>query len=248
MKKLLLSVCLIFVLTASAWSEPLHLVTFDYYPTMYRDGDELKGGAVDIVKEAFRRMGQDITMEMVPMKRGQYMLQTGQVDGMFTLYKTPERREYAYYPESPVLSRIISFYVRHDSPIAFDGDLTSMLHYPIGVVLGYSYGAELDAYIEKDSFAQIDAAPYLENTVKKLVEGRFDILPHTKLDMVPLLRKMNYEEKVKELSPSIVELPVYLAFTKKKGELVPIADTFSKTIKEMIQDKTHEQLLYHGSP
>ena len=96
------------------WQEPLNLVTFDYYPAMYKVKGNLKECAVEIVKEAFKRMGQEITIRMVPMKRGQYMLKKGRADGMFTLYKTPERETFAYYPELPVLSRGISFYVRKD--------------------------------------------------------------------------------------------------------------------------------------
>ena len=114
MKKNILSLFIILAISASASSETLNLVTFDYYPSMYKVRGKLKGCAVEIVQEAFNRMGQGITIKMVPMKRGQYMLKTGRTDGMFTLYKTPERETFAYYPELPVLSRGISFYVRKD--------------------------------------------------------------------------------------------------------------------------------------
>ena len=55
---------------------------------------------------------------------------------------------------------------------------------------------------------------------------------------------MRFENKVKELTPSIIELPVYLAFTRKKKELVSLADKFSATIAEMKKDGSYELLFY----
>ena len=55
---------------------------------------------------------------------------------------------------------------------------------------------------------------------------------------------MRFENKVKELTPSIIELPVYLAFTRKKKELVFLADKFSDTLAEMKKDGTYERLYY----
>ncbi len=71
---------------------------------------------------------------------------------MFTLYKTPKREEYAFYSKVPLLSRVISFYVRNNSQITFEGDLNKMLKYSIGTVLGYSYGKALDNCIKNDAF------------------------------------------------------------------------------------------------
>lgn len=245
MKKLVISLFIVLLSVTPAVSETLRLVTFDYYPTMYTKGGRLRGCAVDIVKEAFRRMNRKITIEKVPMKRGQHMLRNGEADGMFTLYRTPERTEYAFYPESPVLTRQISFYVRSGSQINFEGDISGMLKYSVGTVIGYSYGKELDNYIKNDSFKRIDPAPGLENTVRKLVNGRFDIMPHTKLDMIHLLKKMKFGNRVRELTPSIAELPVYLVFTKKKKYLAAVAKKFSDTVEGMKKDGIYEKLLYN---
>ncbi|MFO7750908.1 MAG: transporter substrate-binding domain-containing protein [Desulfobacteraceae bacterium] len=243
MGKIAISLFFILLACTPTFSETLHLVTFDYYPTMYKSEGEVKGCAVDIVKEAFRRMGQEITIRMVPMKRGQNMVKKGTADGMFTLYKTPKRAKLFYYPKLPVLSRVISFYVKKESRITFDGDVGKMLQYSLGTVLGYSYGNELDNYIKKESFRKVDPAASLESTIKKLVKERFELLPHTKLDMIQLLRKMKLENKVRELTPSIIELPVYLAFTQKRESLSSIADKFSNNIAEMRKDGCYEKLL-----
>lgn len=244
MKKFIYIIYVTLFIGISSFSEHLHFVTFNYFPTMYKEGEVLKGGAIEVVKEAFRRMDVDITIEMLPLARGLLMLESGEVDGMFTLYKTEEREKYAYYPEMPVLSRIISFYVRDGSTITYDGNIESMLDYSIGVVNGYSYGKELDGYLKNESFPFVHVSPVLENTINAFVNKRFDILPHTKLDMIYLLKRMDLENEIKVLDPSIIELPVYLAFTREKEELIQIADNFSNTIKEMKKDGTYEKLLY----
>ena len=103
MKKSFIALLLILTFYSPVNPETLDLVTFDYYPTMYRKGNEIKGCCVLIVKEACKRMGYNVTISMVPYQRGLFMIREGKADGMFTVYKTPEREGFAFYPELPVM-------------------------------------------------------------------------------------------------------------------------------------------------
>ena len=227
-----------------ALAEPLELLTFDYYPTMYKQGGEIKGCAVCIVKEALQRMGCKIHITMVPYKRGLFMIRAGKADAMFTVYKTPEREKFAYYPALPVMYRVVSFYALKDSTITFGGDLHRMTHYSIGTVRGYSYGKRLDSLIRQGAFEKIDPATDPRLTLKKLLHKRFDLMPHTEVDMLYLQKEMECEGKIKKLSPAVEKVSTYLIFSKKKQALAQLKHKFSEAINEMMHDGTYERLYY----
>jgi len=227
-----------------ALADCLELLTFDYYPTMYKQGDEIKGCAVCIVKEALERMGCQANITMVPYQRGIFMVREGKADGMFTVYKTPEREKFAYYPSLPVMYRVVSFYALKDSKITFDGNLDKMTQYSIGTVRGYSYGQRLDTLINQKAFKDIDPAKDPRLTLKKLLHKRFDLMPHTEVDMTYLQKEIKCEGKVKKLSPAIEVVPTYLIFSKKKPALAPLKDRFSEVIEEMIYDGTYKRFYY----
>ena len=234
----------IFLSCSFASADTLNLLTFDYFPTMYKEGNEIKGCAVDIVKEALGRMGYKANIKMVPYQRGLFMIREGNADGMFTVYKTPERERFAYYPKLPVMYRIVSFYVLKDSPIIFDGDLNKMTRYSIGTVRGYSFGSKLDALMKSGLFEKIDPAANPRLTLKKLLHKRFDLMPHTEIDMMYLQREIKCKGKIKKLTPAIEKVPTYLIFSKKKPNLGPLKDKFVEVIQEMKRDGTYEKFYY----
>ena len=239
-------VALLFLLSSCTFAsaDTLNLLTFDYYPTMYQQGDKIKGCAVNIVKEALRRMGYKANIKMVPYQRGLFMIREGNADGMFTVYRTPERERFAYYPELPVMYRVVSFYALNDSSIIFDGDLNKMTRYSIGTVRGYSYGKRLDDLIKRGAFEKIDPAANPRITLKKLLYKRFDLMPHTEIDMMYLKKEMSCQGKIKKLTPAIEKVPTYLIFSKRKPGLASLKDEFIEMLKEMKKDGTYEKFYY----
>ena len=243
MKKILMTMLLVLSFDTFSFADTLNLVTFEYYPTMYREREEIKGCAVYIVREALQRMGYDMVINMYPFKRGLLMVENGTADGMFTVYKTPEREKFACYPELPVMYRTISFYVLKNSDITFDGDLEKMLTYSLSTVLGYSFGKTLDRFIRGGKFKSVYPANTSEVALKILLNKRADIMPHTELDMMHLLKKEGAENRTKKLSPTIEKVPTYLIFSKRRKKAAQLADRFVEIINEMKEDGTYEKTL-----
>ncbi|MFZ6642987.1 substrate-binding periplasmic protein [Undibacterium sp. TC4M20W] len=79
------------------------LASLHYPPYEYVEQGEVKGIAVDIVKEAFRLMGHQVSINIYPMRRSLEMVKNGEADGIFTVFKTPEREKYIIYSNEAVL-------------------------------------------------------------------------------------------------------------------------------------------------
>ncbi len=72
------------LLGINAYSDELKLVTLEFPPYEYSENGEIKGSAVEVVKEAFKRMGQPIKINAYPWARAIKMVEGGEADAIFT--------------------------------------------------------------------------------------------------------------------------------------------------------------------
>ena len=226
--------------TALAQSE-LTLLTMEYPPQSYTENSEVKGIAVEIVQEAFHRMQQPIDVRIVPWKRGLESVKAGNVDGLFTVYKTPEREEFLNYSEE-LIQEAVSLFVLHDSQITFDGDLKKLSHYRFGVVRGFSYGEEFDSARKNNIISSLDIVASAELNMEKLLGQRFDIMVSDRFTALQILNKLGAQTAVKEIPPPIEVIPAYLTFSKKR-ELNSVKEHFNATLVEMKEDGTYDKII-----
>ncbi len=62
----------------------------------------------------------------------------------------------------------MTFFVRNDSSITFDGDLTKLKKYKIGVIKGFSYGPIFDAAVANGTL-KVDKTKSLKQNISKLL-------------------------------------------------------------------------------
>lgn len=127
------------------WAAPLILVTSHYPPYCMEEQGQAKGVAVELVKEAFARMHQDINIVFVPFARAIEMLRGGQADGIFPFALRQERMNLYSYTTEKLLSDPGALFVRADSHITFDGDYGKLANYTIGMQRGTYQG---DAFMQ----------------------------------------------------------------------------------------------------
>ncbi len=185
---------------------PLTLLTMEYPPYMYKENGAVKGFVTELIHEAFRRMDQPITIQVVPWKRGLETVKTGGADGLFTVFKKPEREQFLDYSDV-LVQETVSLFVSQNSSITFNGDLKQLSQYRFGVVRGFSYGKKFDSAVENNILSNIDNVTTPELNVKKLLIKRFDIMISDKYSMYYLLKKMRSQHAVKELSPGVEVIP-----------------------------------------
>lgn len=226
-------------LPARAAQRELTLVSFDNPPFMEEGAPQqpARGMAVEIVVEAFQRMKVPVRIVFYPLARGLAMLESGQVDGIFTIKKNPEREDRFRFPVRPLLTQEYVIFVRKNSPSGFDGDITSLENISLGILNRAYYGPVFDAAMQAGVFKKLDVANSHKGNFQKLLANRIDAVICSRVVGLALLRQLNAEQKVVISGPVLDTAPSYLMFNRLTvtGELVR---QFDLTLAAMYDDGT----------
>ncbi|TIH18609.1 hypothetical protein D0S45_05165 [Marinifilum sp. JC120] len=231
----------LFLTTASAWAEKFTLVSLEYEPYSCCRNGTLRGYDIELLQECFLRMDEELEIMLVPWKRALHMGMYGDADGVFGVLKLPERAEKMFF-SVPVRDEKISFFVRHDSPLVYDEDLNKFRNFSFGVVSGYSYGKDVDAFLKNDvpaSRVEVGVSP--EMNIAKLLKGRFDIYVGDTLSSLNTIHKMGVAGQVRNLGPPFSLSDVHVAFSKKR-KLGFLRDRFNIAFESMRADGTLDRI------
>ena len=244
MKKLLtvLFVLLSLMIFGNTNSTALELVTLQYPPYEYLQNGEVKGVAVDIVREVFKRIKRPITITLYSWDQSLAMIQKGEADAIFTIFKTPEREAYADYSHEVLMTQVVSLFIKSDSNIVFDGDVSKLRNCTFGVVHKISYGSIFDQAVKNGVIRNIETSETGEENMKKLLQGHVDILVSNRYGALDIVKKMNNVDQVKELKPAIQSVPSYIAFSKKRG-LTSLRDEYDMILRKIKDDGIYERII-----
>jgi polar amino acid transport system substrate-binding protein len=242
MKCILILIWLLILLAPVVHAAPVQIVTHQYYPYQYEENGELKGFVAAIVKEAFRRMGQPVSIKLYPFPRAHKMVRNGDADGIFTVAKTPERETFANFHPDVLIWQTMALFVKADSPLGFDGDFNKLRDYRIGVIYKYRYGHVFDDVVDNGTLRNIKPANSAESNVKMLVAGRLDYWMSNRELAAFVLNKLKLTEAVRELKPSVETLPTYLMFSKKRNTAA-LSRRFGEELRKMRADGSYDKIV-----
>ena len=223
-----------------AYAAPLTLVTSHYPPYCMEEGGQAKGVAVELVKEAFSRMQQDITIVFVPFARAIEMVRTGQADAIFPFALRPERKQFFNYTTEKLLSDPGALFVRADSNITFDGDFAKLASFSIGMPRGTYQG---DAFMQAIQTYQlkIEETKDQEQNVRKLVAKHLDIVVGPRLLVQDAAQRINEAASIKLLYSDISEGAAFVAFSMH-GNRAELITRLDQTFKKMRLDGTYRRI------
>lgn len=82
----------------------------DYRPYAYEENGEARGIYVNILREAFAKMpGYDVTIAMLPWKRGLDYIRKGKGIALFPPYHAPDRDSWILFSEPILEEQVIIF-------------------------------------------------------------------------------------------------------------------------------------------
>ncbi|MFR9718251.1 substrate-binding periplasmic protein [Aeromonas diversa] len=220
----------------------LRLVTLQYPPYVYEENGQIQGAAFELVREAFHRSGYPIDVRVLPWGRALQLIESGEADGIFTLFKTPERERFADFSEEVLLEQSVSLFVRQDATIAFDGDLDALASFRFGLVRNVSYGERFDGWLRQRPELARDLSHTGEANMNKLLRGRFDILVSNSGGAHFILARLAQQDRVRALKPEIQRIPSYLAFSKQR-HLEPVRRAFDEALRSMHADGSYQRIV-----
>lgn len=229
----LIALCMIFIIPLNALAEPLILVTWEIPGGWVKDKDS--GMKIEIAKEIKTRTGIQFEIKLYPPKRSIQVFKDNEVIGMFPALDVNIPKEVA--KSEPYYSKKIYALIKKEKPDI--SGLEDMKGMKVGLVLGYSYPQS----VTKNENLIIDYASGVENNVKKLIEGRFDVFLEEKTTLFKIIKEMELQNVLEISEKPISDMSAYFAFqpTEKGKEL---SDVFSKAIREMRADGTLERILF----
>ena len=232
----LFALLLAFSAAPSCAEERLQLVTFEFAPYVREDASgKLSGISVEIVTEAFARIKQPISIDLYPPARAVARYENKEVDGLFTIKMTPERKRVMLFPTHPVIRQDFVFLGRKDSPSPFIGDLSTLSTLRIGVVTGLTYGDRFTQAL-RAGLLKTEGVTTLEQNIRKLLAQRIDLVVSSRLVAMQAVRELGADALIEVKGPPIETLPSYLGLQLGKHEA--IARKFDQAIDEMQKDGT----------
>jgi polar amino acid transport system substrate-binding protein len=224
-----------------AYPGGLVLVAADSAPTAYMENGKPSGILVDVVTEAFKRTGHQVEIQLMPWARCLAETRSGRVDGIFSVFKLPERNEFLTYANVPIITQVLAFFAPADSDPKFDGDVSQFGGFRIGTIRGTSYGIKVDSALKTGQWSAVVETNNIDSLVGMLVLKRIDLAVGYRHVVLEAARKKGDLNKIKELSPTIDEIPSYLAFTKQRDYSEVIAD-FDRALTSMKDDHSFDAI------
>ena len=241
-KMLALGLCLFLPLPLIAdQPAPIRLVAVATFPMAYPVDGTPSGFQVDLIREIFRRVGRPVTIEFLPWARCIEEAKNGEVDGIFSIFKTPERESYLLYGAESLQQMPISFFARKGAGIRFDGDVAAMARYRIGVVNKTFNGPRVAQAIAAGSLKDFSDSNSFETIVRMLAHGRVDLVVGFAQAVSGAAATEKLSGKIEELAPPVDVIPGFLAFTRKR-DFAEMDRAVDKALSAIRADGTYESI------
>ncbi|QPF71799.1 transporter substrate-binding domain-containing protein [Roseateles sp. DAIF2] len=165
-------VAVLSLLQPAAADPPRHFVTEPFPPYTYAGaGGSPAGPMVEVLREACAALQWQCEIELLPWRRALAQAQRGEVDGIFTVVDTPERRAY-FHVSVPVIDARYTLFARAGDDFLYRGERQQLLgrtiaaYGPSATVLALdelAEGLELKTEVEPDN----------PTVLRKLAAGRY---------------------------------------------------------------------------
>ncbi len=224
-----------------AEDKPLLLVTPTYPPYSYAVQGVPAGLYVDIVREVFARLNQTVVIEVVPLARATAMVGSGEADGFFGVVKTKDREKIAVFPKQRLLSADISFFVKANSSINFDGNLSKLTNFRFGMIRGSKNGQAFDSAVAAGLFQHVESVTDHAQSIQMLLKDRIDLAIGPRIVIWHVATEGGLGSEIRELLPPLHREPTYLAFSRQVSRL-RLVEEFDTVMEQIERDGSLERL------
>ncbi len=210
------------------------------WPPFY--GESLKGKGVfsNIVISAFTNAKYSISISFVPWARALRDVETGRMDGLLGAYKTDERVATMYYSNPVYFAEEVFFQLSKKNEIEYK-TLADLKPYRIGTITGVSNSVEFDeaTYLNKETSSNLDSL------IKKLLNGRVDLIVQGKLVVIDHMNKQypTRKNEILQLHPPLVKRPLYVTIKKDRVNSLKIIKDFNHSLNNLVKSGKLRQIL-----
>ena len=228
---LILSIYMLLLATPVPSAE-ISIVADEWQPYCGKAESTSPGYGIEIAKQVFEAAGHTFKYLNLPWTRAIKDTRVGKYNAIIGAYKE-EAPDFIFPEEEFGVSRY-AFYAKRGSLWTYIG-IESLQSKNIGLIKGYSYGEELNAYFEENAqrvqYAYGDDPLY--QNIKKLLAGRFDALITGESVMIYKIKEMGVVGQVINVGVTNISGNLYIAFSPNNDKPVEYAEVFSKGIRNL---------------
>lgn len=212
---------------------------YNFAPLSWEKDGKMHGIFIDVLNEALgKRMGIRLSHSGYPWKRSQGLVRNDNADAFITV-PTPERRSYTKISRQPVVLEIFRMYVKIDHPkLALFKNINSideLRQFKLGNYLGNGW-AQTNL-----SGMRVEWAAKLDDTLKMLALGRFDIFVGITTVARFNIKKLDLTNKIKEL-PNEIDINSLNLCVRKNSPYVYLIEPFDDAMVQMMKDGTLQKI------
>lgn len=200
------------------------------------------GYGIEIMKKIFEPQGYTIEYKVMPWSRALIETRAGHYNAVIGLIKD-EAPDFIT-PEEEFGVTVTAFYVLKDNPWKYDGT-ESLVNMKVGLIKGYSYGKELDAFFKKNQkiiqYAHGDA-PLLSN-IKKLLSKRIDVIVEDPNVFCEKSKSANIKTEIINAGQEQNTTPLYIGFSPELKDSKKFAELFTAGIKKLKESGELQKIL-----
>lgn len=208
--------------------------------------DEVVGIDADLVREAMKRLGCDLSLKKLPWARALRELRDGRVDMLSGAYRTPEREQYAHYSSVVGLVSPNILFIRQADEARFDfSGLKELLEsgFRLGAQINVSYSDEYSALIQNPDYEKnIEFLSSRESLWRMLARDRVDGVVASQLTGLYEIQELGLSDTISPSSLVVSNKPAFFVFSKASVSPEFVAD-FDRALQSMLDDGTFASIV-----
>jgi polar amino acid transport system substrate-binding protein len=215
----------------------------DYAPYEYVNQEgEIVGLGIDLMKEAFSRMGygeSSYEFAVYPWSRIMELGEKGELDIIIDAFYTDARNEKFDYSEE-VYVEAQYFFITRDPDLTYDGKSFSKEVKTIGIIRGYQYGEKIKSFL-KDYQLILDEVATPDQLMEALLNGRYDVIVENNDFAMFYLKEHSRSENIYLLWSPLDSIKSFIMSPRLKGHSDLLKD-IDKQIRELRKEGTEHHI------
>jgi len=214
MKPLIILFLSLTFFSQTLWADDIVIAADPWCPYICEPESDTPGFMVEIAEQIFQKAGHKLIYKAEPWARALRNSRIGKINGAIGAYKS-DAPDHIFAEEELGVSTT-PFFIKKGTAWKYDGPV-SLEKVTIGVIRGYSYGNEVDAYVKKHqkNWERVQVSNSLNSLVKKLLVGRIDTFPEDRMVVNWYVKRNNLPEKLQEAGLAVDSEELYIAFSPK---------------------------------
>lgn len=216
---------------AQSMAGTVRFLTIEEPPTNYKQGGEITGTSVDIVREMGRRLGEDPAIDLLPPARAFKELQENPNRFIFTAGFTQKRADLGFQPIGPVITRNHLLFARKGSNF----DLKSVEDLVAQNLSISGMAADWRSTFLKEEGAVVETTSGHDLNLKKLLGGRTDLWISSDIEAPSVLKEAGVSMDDIEVAYVIKTASSYILASKDTE--VEVYDRWKQAYAELTEDQ-----------